>query len=70
MSKEQIIKRLDSIQRELDELRRSISSGQKSEWRAIAGTFANDPLFEKAMKYGAEYRRSTMPKSKARRKRR
>jgi hypothetical protein len=69
MSNKQIMQRLDSIQRELDELRKSISDGNQSEWRAVAGTFANDPLFDKAMKYGAEYRRAQRPKSKRRTKR-
>ena len=40
MSNKQIRERLDSIQQELDELRRSIAGGKPSEWRAAAGSFA------------------------------
>ncbi|HVS70582.1 MAG TPA: hypothetical protein VHQ47_04935 [Phycisphaerae bacterium] len=67
MSNKQIIERLNSIQEELDEIRRSVAGGNGSEWRAVAGSFANDPLFEKAVKFGAEYRKSLRPR--ARRKR-
>lgn len=30
-------------------------------WQRVAGTFANDPLFEEAMRLGREYRRSLRP---------
>jgi hypothetical protein len=68
MSNKQIRERLDSIQQELDELRRSIAGGKPSEWRAAAGSFANDPLFEKAMKFGADYRKSMRPKQRRKRR--
>lgn len=34
----------------------------------IAGTFANDPIFEEAMRLGREYRESLRPKPRTRRK--
>ena len=33
-------------------------------WEKIAGTFANDPLYDEAMRLGREYRESTRPKVK------
>ena len=38
-------------------------------WEQIAGTFQNDPLYERAMRLGQQYRQSLRPKSPARRKR-
>lgn len=33
-------------------------------WLKISGMFANDPLFDEAMRYGREYRESTRPKTR------
>lgn len=64
MSNAQILKRLDSIERQLNHLKAQVDGERPTgDWRAIAGSFANDPLFEKAMRYGAEYRKSLRPKS-------
>ena len=38
-------------------------------WEQIAGTFQNDPLYERAMRLGQQYRQSLRPKSPARRRR-
>jgi hypothetical protein len=38
-------------------------------WEQIAGTFQNDPLYERAMRLGQQYRQSLRPNSPARRKR-
>ena len=37
-------------------------------WEQIAGTFENDPIYEKAMQIGRGYRLSLRPKSAPRRK--
>ena len=37
-------------------------------WERIAGTFENDPIYEKAMQLGREYRQSLRPKTSPRRK--
>jgi hypothetical protein len=39
-------------------------------WEKIVGTFANDPLYEEAMRLGREYRESLRPKPRNRKKRR
>jgi hypothetical protein len=33
-------------------------------WKQWAGAFLNDPYYEKAMKYGREYRESLRPRKK------
>jgi hypothetical protein len=39
-------------------------------WEKIAGSFLNDPYYEKAMRYGRQYRESLRPKvKKSKRKR-
>jgi hypothetical protein len=64
MTNAQIIKRVENIERQLDQIKSQLRGDkEENEWRAIAGSFANDPLFEKAMRYGAEYRRSLRPKA-------
>ena len=37
---------------------------EKTGWRAMVGAFLNDPYYEKAMKYGRQYRESLRPKKK------
>jgi len=63
-SNTQIVQRLDSIQKELDTIRSSIAGAQtKDDWRHMEGVFANEPLFEKAVRYGKKYRQSLRPKT-------
>lgn len=51
--------RLNQMQRLLDERLPSPSSRtEKAGWQAIVGTFANDPLYEEAMRLGREWRES------------
>jgi hypothetical protein len=38
-------------------------------WEQIAGTFQNDPLYERAMRLGQQYRQVLRPKSPPHRKR-
>ena len=37
-------------------------------WEQIAGTFENDPIYEKAMQLGREYRQTLRPKTAPHRK--
>jgi hypothetical protein len=36
-------------------------------WKQVWGTFANDPLYEEAMRLGREYRESQRPKPRKQR---
>jgi hypothetical protein len=40
----------------------------KPDWRKIVGTFADDPLYEEAMKLGRQYRESLRPKPRSKSK--
>ena len=52
-----------TLKRKLDNLDRTTPW-----WEQIAGTFENDPIYEKAMQLGREYRQSLRPKASPRRK--
>jgi hypothetical protein len=52
-----------TLKRKLDKLDRPIPW-----WDQIAGTFENDPIYEKAMQLWREYRQSLLPNTTARRK--
>ena len=52
-----------TLKRKLDNLDMTIPW-----WEQIAGTFENDPIYEKAMQLGREYRQSLRPKASPRRK--
>jgi hypothetical protein len=65
--------RVKSLEKQLAELRRHGKSDRSGgrEWLGdLYGKFANDPIFEKAMKLGRQYRLSLRPGiSKAKHKR-
>lgn len=58
--------RVAALETEIARLRdRILDQGiPKTGWRAMVGAFLNDPYFEKAMKYGRQYRESQRPKKK------
>jgi hypothetical protein len=64
--------RVAALEAELAQLKNQIvgRDNLKPGWQAMVGAFLNDPYFEKAMKYGRQYRESLRPKNKAKRKRR
>jgi hypothetical protein len=47
-----------TLKRKLEQLDRTIPW-----WEQIAGTFENDPIYEKAMQLGRKYRQSLRPKT-------
>lgn len=63
MTAEQLEKRVEALERELAELRSHLQrlGPETPWWERIAGTFHDDPIHEKAMKLGREYRRSLRP---------
>jgi hypothetical protein len=70
MRNAEIEQRLKKLEAELAELRAKVNcSGTVSRpwWEEIAGTFADDPTFDEAMKLGRKYRESLKPKQKKRR---
>jgi hypothetical protein len=71
MAKADLEKRVAALEAEIPRLR-AIVEGQTSPkqpgWKKIVGIFEDDPMFEEAMRLGREYRESTRPKPRQRRK--
>ena len=55
--------RLDTLQRLFEERIAQPPNKEKRGWQAIVGTFANDPLYEEAMRLGREWRISQFDES-------
>lgn len=62
--------RVAKLETEFNSLRKLLGEqpSPTKDWRAIIGTFADDPIFEEAMKLGREYRESLRPKARPKRK--
>jgi len=65
MTPTQLEKRVAVLEAELAKLKSKVEGPDASKpwWERIAGTFENDPIYEKAMKLGQEYRRSQQPRA-------
>lgn len=61
MSRASLEKRVETLENELAQLKRSLNTDTRPWWEKVWGTFANDPAFKQAMKYGREYRESLRP---------
>jgi hypothetical protein len=69
MAAENLEKRLAALEAEVSELRRIVKKEDDVPWwQKIMGTFANDPYYEEAMRLGREYRESTRPKLRKKKK--
>lgn len=55
--------RLDTLQRLIEERLPQNPPKEKRGWQAIVGTFADDPLYEEAMRLGREWRESQFDKT-------
>jgi hypothetical protein len=58
--------RVTTLERELSDLKSHVTEKAPSAlwWYRIAGTFSDDPTFEKAMKLGRQYRQQKRMKEK------
>ena len=66
MKSSTILNRVTRLEKSVEELReqlRAREAPQKPWWEEIAGKFANDPVYDEAMRLGREYRESLRPKS-------
>jgi len=64
--------RVTALEKDMARLKERLEPTREtsSDWiDKIYGTFANDPIYEEAMRLGREYRESLRPKPKKRRKR-
>jgi hypothetical protein len=60
--------RLDVLERELASLKARVDGKSANPWWIdLFGVFKDDPLFEEAMRLGAEYRESLRPKPRKKR---
>lgn len=61
-----IEQRVAALEAEVSRLKQELEAVAKSArpwWQEIYGTFADDPLYEEAMRAGREYRESLRPKA-------
>jgi hypothetical protein len=67
-SKPALEQRVAALEAEVTTLKRKIDEIETSKpwWEQIAGTFQHDPLYERAMRLGREYRQSLRPKKPTR----
>jgi hypothetical protein len=72
MTSAQIEKRVAALEEELARLKSKVEETQplRPWWERIAGTFQDDPVYEKAMKLGRHFRRSCKDKHGRRKPRR
>lgn len=71
MSAQTVEQRLAALEAEVAELKKRLGPQEAAKhWvDKIYGTFANDPLYEEAMRLGRKYRESLRPKAKGKKKR-
>jgi hypothetical protein len=60
----EIVKRLATLEKTVEDLAAKINRDSTTLpwWEAQAGRFANDPIFEEAVRLGREYRESLRPR--------
>jgi hypothetical protein len=60
MSDMKLERRMADLELEVQSLRKKVEelSGKTPWWDRIAGTFEQDPIYERAMKLGKKYRRA------------
>lgn len=70
MSAASVEKRLAVLEAEVARLKEQIANKPKKDWvEVIWGSFANDPIYEEAMKLGRAYREEQRPQPKKRKQR-
>ena len=71
MARNNLEERLTTLEMEVARLKAKVE-GQTALgvpwWKQWAGAFLNDPIYEKAMKYGRQYRESLRPNPSKKRK--
>ena len=69
MAGKSLEERVSAIESELFRLKQLVEPKKPAPWwEEWAGAFLNDPYFEKAMKYGRQYRESQRPRKAGNRK--
>lgn len=65
MSQPSVEERLSALKSAVAQLKAQRGEAPR-DWRAIVGTFADDPIYDRAMRYGREYRESLRPGARKR----
>ena len=70
MASARLEQRVAVLETEVARLKRKLEEQEtiRPWWEQIAGTFENDPLYERAMRLGQHYRQSLRPKPSTPRK--
>ena len=69
MASESLESRVAALEVEVARLRQDVEcQPSPHSWRLMIGAFANDPIYEEAMRLGRRYRESQKPKRPKRRK--
>lgn len=68
MSTAQLERRLAQLETEVARLKQKLDGNAAPWWEQVRGGFANDPLYDKAMRLASKYRRAQRPKPTAGRK--
>jgi hypothetical protein len=70
MASARLEQRVAALETEVARLKRKLEEQEtiRPWWEQIAGTFENDPLYERAMRLGQHYRQSLRPKPSTPRK--
>ena len=56
--------RVTALERELASLKEQVENQKQPWWKANLGQFADDPIYDEAMKLGRAYRESLRPAAK------
>jgi hypothetical protein len=71
MARQTVEQRLATLEAEVAQLRsrlEKLDTPKRSNLDAIWGKFANDPVYEEAMRLGREWRESARPKARGKKK--
>jgi hypothetical protein len=68
MTLSQLEKRVQALERTVQELKTDPRPGSGKWWIEQAGQFANDPVYNEIVRRGRAYRESLRPKARKRRK--
>jgi hypothetical protein len=69
-AKQTLENRVATLEAEVSSLKARLEGKPAEDWvKAISGTFANDPLYDEAMRLGRKWRESFQPKTKVKKRR-
>jgi hypothetical protein len=64
MNLKELEARVSELEKTVADLKSHLSNGKKDQqywWQEIAGSFANDPVFDEVVRLGKQYRDSQVP---------